>query len=122
MCYEDVKEGLRRYAKMTADPSTGTVFNANKNRVALKISLLAAAGGAENARLSARNTVDRGCFLFVNTADPTDEIWLERHGTAVQGEFILFVTGNCSVLEILNSELDHPPAPGNPYDSVSRSK
>ena len=122
MCYEDVKEGLRRWSRVTTDPASGSTIPANKNRVALRLLAPLNLAADFQARLSMPGTADLGIVLFVNNGNPVDEIWLERHGTLVQEAFAVFHNFHCSVVEILNSELDKPPAAGNPYDSVSRAK
>jgi hypothetical protein len=122
MCYEDVKEGLRRWTRLSADVPNATEFRADKRRVAIKLLVFATNATDNSARAMPSTATDRNPFLYVNAGHPVDEVWLERHGDIVQSGFVVNVSGNCSVLEVFNSELDHPPAAGNPYDSVSRSK
>ena len=118
MCYEDVKIGMRRYAKYTVI-AAGTQFPANTRRVLLRIALF-----SNNVLDSNGQAIPEGIVngnygaMFVNANQPVDEIWLERHGTAVMGAWFIVPTNNMIVTEIFDDELYRPPAPGSPYNKL----
>jgi hypothetical protein len=104
MCYEDIKLGIRRRAKITSHAGGVLKFPGDSTRVVLKVSCVTGSirGGPLNG--------NQGVLVADSATVPTDQITLETHGTIVQSDFSFDGgAGIISIIEILDPMLSETP-------------
>jgi len=116
MCYEDIRIGFRRQAKITNPTTNGTSFNANSNRVGIIIAIQATIATDQYALLQFRGVGGNFGAVAVNAGNPTASIWFEQVGSLVQEQFTVGTTGNTVVTEILDNDLARTLKGGDPLD------
>lgn len=116
MCYEDIRIGFRRYAKSTSVITTTTQFPANAGRVVMRISLNGPIAGGFTGTARIGDVTGGLGQMIVNAGHPNEEMWFERHGSAVQQAWTVTTDGNLIVTEIIDNDLAKGLKGGDPLN------
>jgi len=110
MCYEDIKLGLRRWTRTTAAAGPLSIAG-DKTRVAVRLSLQNSAANDGGVWASLVDQQGASSVMSISNGKPTDEIWIERHGSLVQLplSFTLKTGDGYSVTEIFDNSLYDQP-------------
>jgi hypothetical protein len=119
MCYEDIRLGFRRFAKVTASGAGPLAIPGDKGRVVLRVSLTSTVAVDANLTANLGTSVTFAPVMFCNQGRPVDELTFETHGSLVQEAWAFNGSATYVITEIIDRDLAKPPKPGDPlYQTV----